>query len=116
MYCHPTEFIFSRSGSKTIVLVITLPASLPTRARVWAAADIYALGLQGLSYCDPGSVSGACQSSGAIAQGQCSVGVIVYSSLALQPHDWQDTEIEFVQQIAMHLSVALQHAEAMNSA
>lgn len=29
------------------------------------------------------------------------------------PRQWQDTEIEFVQQIASHLGVALQHAELM---
>jgi light-regulated signal transduction histidine kinase (bacteriophytochrome) len=29
------------------------------------------------------------------------------------PRQWQDTEIEFVQQIANHLSVALQHAELL---
>ncbi|NET35138.1 MAG: GAF domain-containing protein [Cyanothece sp. SIO1E1] len=27
------------------------------------------------------------------------------------PHDWQETEVEFVRQIAIHLGIALQHAE-----
>jgi GAF domain-containing protein/anti-sigma regulatory factor (Ser/Thr protein kinase) len=81
--------------------------------KIWAAADIYALALKDCHIAILEQFQVRASLVVPLHKGNDLWGLLCIHSCAA-PHDWQDTEIEFVQQIAMHLSVALQQAEAMN--
>ncbi|AFY69539.1 GAF sensor signal transduction histidine kinase [Thalassoporum mexicanum PCC 7367] len=82
------------------------------QGRVWAAADIYALGLKNCHIEILARFQVKANLVVPLHQGNELWGLLCIHHCAAS-RQWQDTEIEFVQQIAAHLSVALQQAEAM---
>jgi GAF domain-containing protein len=83
------------------------------QGKVWAADDIYALGLQDCHVAILAQFQVRANLIVPLHKGDELWGLLCIHHCA-EPYHWQDAEIEFVKQIATHLSVALQHADAMN--
>jgi GAF domain-containing protein len=88
-------------------------ASCYEQGKIWAAANIYDLGLQDCHLAILAQFQVKANLVVPLHQSQQLWGLLCIHHCAT-PHQWQETEIDFVQQIAGHLSVALEHAMAMD--
>jgi light-regulated signal transduction histidine kinase (bacteriophytochrome) len=82
------------------------------QGRVQAVADIYSAGLSDCHIQVLSQFQVRANMAVPLLQGQNLWGLLCIHQCRA-PRQWQDTEIEFVSQIASHLGVALQHAELL---